>query len=871
MAQALQRGLALLHSRVIIDAPPAWMLDLDFTHAMALANPWTVGSVVLQMRAAERTLRQRASTRTVPNTDWVPLTPAADVPPLPSWAAEDEDAQKRMVVALGRLGVGAAIEAAIANEALDHCTPGGRNTETDGRMARLYNDAHLVAIWTSAHAQYVSYIQSGVEEPPCPGLNSIPNAAVEFDISDLFSRRFCQRLCAKSASPLLQILCRCTNPGSRGWDTLLDSALAESMAARSVVSNAVTIALSAMHPFIHPALRPPWNKRMCIMRIAAHRLTDADTRSQLVGTAAATKEAVRRMLASSVAAAPAMQAAFARVSHPVGLLTSPPLRLPHRGMEGAMATFARAGEALLTNDALAYHTIVKSQFHTAQRETTDAPPVAMEWDAPWLGKGTSAAHQKIPLVAVSSELWAVAFRTNFIVFWAHSMTNQMRASRLDTAQHRALHELNTCTALVNKLSEEKQLAMQRLALNHLSSGLLTMEEVAHLLGIAGVCGTSSNGGTKGPQDTLRVLSSAGAEATAQMLAFSRVAWVGEQLLVVDLGPRTKALQLKALYKRQRCPGYHVDTACHDQLPIHATHLHACVECRRVANAYYEDDQKTPASFTELGISSSMLCTQCSGPDQGETHIRCAKRSSAALRSAVAFEEEMHEKQVEFLPTDPVTVTNLLGNTSVAEQGSDNGIAARVRRDAKNALEQRAVALACGEQPMLCIPVVGRAIRLWNEWFALCSYCGAMLRVLPQNRYGGEICCRRCDAQMLGAPAPARQERKASVCRYCTATDTTRSASRWKAIKAPLDMAGENATLPSPLRSVHYCPQHWRTWLSAAHRVMPTRLILSHIAHNAKPVFSSTDKGRSADELGFDAPKGRKRRRARGEPRDAPEA
>ena len=53
--------------------------------------------------------------------------------------------------------------------------------------------------------------------------------------------------------------------------------------------------------------------------------------------------------------------------------------------------------------------------------------------------------------------------------------------------------------------------------------------------------------------------------------------------------------------------------------------------------------------------------------------------------------------------------------------------------------------------------------------------------------------------------------------------------------------------------------------------MPTRLILSHIAHNAKPVFSSTDKGRSADELGFDAPKGRKRRRARGEPKDAPEA
>jgi hypothetical protein len=106
------------------------------------------------------------------------------------------------------------------------------------------------------------------------------------------------------------------------------------------------------------------------------------------------------------------------------------------------------------------------------------------------------------------------------------------------------------------------------------------------------------------------------------------------------------------------------------------------------------------------------------------------------------------------------------------------------------------------------------------------------------------------------------ERQAAVCRYCTAEDTARSASRWKVVKAPLDTAGENSSLPPPLRTVVYCPQHWRSWLVHAHRVLPTRVILSHIAHNAKPIFS-TEKGRTADELGFDAaPKGRKRR-ARG--------
>tara|TARA_S200000501_G_scaffold284816_1_gene269104 strand:+ start:138 stop:302 length:165 start_codon:yes stop_codon:yes gene_type:complete len=52
--------------------------------------------------------------------------------------------------------------------------------------------------------------------------------------------------------------------------------------------------------------------------------------------------------------------------------------------------------------------------------------------------------------------------------------------------------------------------------------------------------------------------------------------------------------------------------------------------------------------------------------------------------------------------------------------------------------------------------------------------------------------------------------------------------------------------------------------------MPTRIILSHIAHNAKPIFS-TGANRSAAELGFDAPaKGRKRRRGKGPREEGPE-
>ena len=456
-------------------------------------------------------------------------------------------------------------------------------------------------------------------------------------------------------------------------------------------------------------------------------------------------------------------------------------------------------------------------------------------------------------------MWAVAFRANFIVFWAHCMANQIRASRLDAVQHRAIHGLNACTNLILNLSEEQQLGAQRAALSHVSAGILTIEEAAQHLGIGGVKGTSSNGGTKGTADALQALSAAGAENTAKLLAFARAAWLSEEVLIVDLGSKTKQLQLSSLFRRLgRVPLLNDDQPLNaDLLPVHATHLHACIECKRVANAHATESDKPNQTFNEMGVSSSMLCIECAGSQQGQTHIRCAKRSSAALRTAVTFEEQMESRKVESETMNVDDVRALLshqrGAASSAASSADNGVAARIRRDAKNALEQRTTALACGEQPMLKLPIVGRAIRIWNEWYALCSWCGAMLRVLPHNRFGVEICCLKCDAQMLGMDTQRGPERAVHMCRYCNKVDTERTATRWKVIKSPLDVCGENKNMPPPLRTVMYCPTHWKSWLTAAHRVLQTRVILSHIAHNAKPIFSTDNnlKRRTADELGFE--------------------
>jgi hypothetical protein len=260
----------------------------------------------------------------------------------------------------------------------------------------------------------------------------------------------------------------------------------------------------------------------------------------------------------------------------------------------------------------------------------------------------------------------------------------------------------------------------------------------------------------------------------------------------------------------------------------------------------------------------MIHTECDAARCAGTHIRCAKRSSAALRTAVQLEEEMQEKEVELMPANAEAVRRILRQPKGAASSSDSGVAARVRRDAKNALEQRVSALACGEQPMLSISIVGRALRIWGDWYALCSLCGAMLRVHPHNRFGSEICCLRCDAKMLGIDPPEAANKRSAVCRYCGASDPERSGARWKLVKAPLDFAGPNRDLPPPLRTVHYCPQHWRSWLGTAHRSLPTRVILCHLAHNAKPVFGAEVGKRPPDaELGFEPVASKKRRRGRG--------
>ena len=361
-----------------------------------------------------------------------------------------------------------------------------------------------------------------------------------------------------------------------------------------------------------------------------------------------------------------------------------------------------------------------------------------------------------------------------------------------------------------------------------------------------------------------------AHDAALLMAFTRIAALRSTVLSYDLGAQTRRKQSLAICQRlllPLSPGEDPCVAVQTRLPKHATVLYCCSECRRVVNSVQDNTGKDHA-FNELGLSASML-TIDSGACRG--HMRCAKRSSAALRTAVALEASAENLRLEqlnpvpspLLPQDlrPATVVATMctgakrkasrrrrrrrrRRRSTALRDSSSEVA-KFRRDLKSCFEQGQRATSCGDVPLVCVPILGRVIRVFGSWYALCSMCGTLARVTPASRFRNEICCLRCDFAMLAGKAAADEMRNAlpkppaSSCRFCGKVEPENGAGmKWRCMPAPADAGGRNASVPPPLRTVWYCPSHYRSWLVGAHKSMDTATIFSHLVSKARPIHGA---------------------------------
>ena len=863
-------------------ALPAWLWSLDFSHAVAAcaAHPDVPGLI----DAMDRTAQALGATE--------PAQHACGSAPTAVQRA-----------AIARLHFGAMLEALAASAAIALVpveeAPGASVDRAS--LAMLYYDAYCVAVWTSAHAEFLATLQDllcGREATdalvrdlmvPPPDLYTVANLSHLAHIGPLSERVSSPRCCAKSSQSLLAILTRVTNAGSRGWETTLLAAAKESDGAVRVCTQSIAVALSGMNPAIHPAARRPWRERFVMLR-ALRVQTTQDFKELVPKAPAAIKEAIRLHLAAVLVLDCATLEAMRYTRQPTGQLGIPPLALPHPSLAAAMHRMADAGAHMIASresSAISIQRHLVSEPRSRKKSTaslsarhTKHEAEALSYCTSWLGGRSGPLGVTVrSSVQVVSGLLSAHYRSIFIPFWLHGNHHGHRASRLDSAQYTALHNCSAAHRMCTLLSEEDFHLAERVAIGAPDASLLTVGEACALLGIRrcaneppGVpCAASSRVVQEAEADVMGLR----ARDAALLIAFARIASLRSTMLSYDLGEGTRRRQAVAICQRLMLPLSPDEDPCEAvraRLPQHATVLYCCSECRRVVNSV-QDNTGKDQPFNELGLSASMLAIDgavCSG------HMRCAKRSSAALRTAVALEAAAETLELEridpvaspLLPVDlkPATIVSTMctpskrkGGAGAASASTSSAAAlrdsssevAKFRRDLKSCFEQGQEATSCGDVPLVRVPILGRAIRVFGNWYALCSMCGALARVTPASRFRGDICCLRCDFAMLAGKEAAEEMRNAlprpppPACRFCLKVEPENGAGmKWKCVEAPVDTGGRNACVPPPLRVVWYCPSHYRSWLVTAHKTMPTPYIISHLVARARPIFGANVEAKS---------------------------
>lgn len=762
----------------------------------------------------------------------------------------------RQLSAYCRLALGEMLEAAARAWALELCSvdeiPGPTLSGARRRTARVFSDSFLVAVWTSAHAEYLQQIQCALDmmpdgatsfdiQPPPPSPLIVPHSIMSLpDLHLLLDRKLPATTskvhAGKQAAAMAQLLGRCSNASARGWETLLSETVTDGSGPVRICRLSTLSTLTGMHPCLHPASRPVWETRAKIQRV-----TDAagDTKRLVCASPTVARESVRLYLAAILSNTPATREALAAAGHTSGLLSLPPYDLPNPSLLSAMTKLADVGAGLLS--AASFGEMFESLIGSLVDESTPSATTAakgskrqkrtptralagglsVSYTTSWLGRSHPPFPKRPPLIDEVSSLVFSVYRADFLPLWRAAWETGARLGRLDTVQHAILHRRNAAQQLVDELTDDRRLYIQRCALRCTRAALLPLADVAQLLGWQPRL-----------ESSVKIADVPVARLASELLYFAKVASLKDNIISWDLGTTTRNAQIRALARRQlldvsASPTTEQIVAA---LPVASTHLLVCVECRRVANACCDRTGKLVAC-NEIGTSSSML--KIDG-DVLCGHMRCAKRSSAALRTALQLEEDARNAM---LNSDAQVSSALVSY-------DDAAVLAKLRRDVKATYEQTGSAVSCGDQPLVTVKVLGRVIKIFGTTYSLCGICGVLTLVAQENRFHGEICCQRCDAEMLTRSRPeAIDAFKAAVaplgvarrCRFCGKQDTsTVEASKWKRMAAPLDGDGLNASVPPPLRSVIYCPKHWKPWLAQAHTSLDTRVIFSHLTGEDTP-------------------------------------
>ena len=716
-------------------------------------------------------------------------------------------------------------------------------------------DAYAAAVWTTCHAAYLSLAADERQEPSPPSLHIVSNQSCEYRLANLLDGHVLTSEWAspRHAGPMQGLLVRCVNAASRGWASTLSGILKKHAGVRYAIVDAIVVCVTGLHPCLAPGDRPSSSFRLSSDRLVRLALAGDAGVELMCRHPSIVKEATRRMLCGVVSNDIALRNAALRVGNPVGRLVAPPGDVPSPGMLESMARLAHVGADLVR--ATAPTDGVDRVREILRRALVACEGVQLPDGVGGIPQWTGRSKQRPSpprLVAFAGECFATTFRVVFLPFWMRATSCGSRPHRLDEVQHRALHEASAAVRACAATGVNEEMRIHRLVLRDPAAALASVAEAAACVGVP----------LETPNAANATFDRFGAAACGRLLVYARMAWLCEQIVVVDLGRRTRYLHLAAISWRY----LGADESCVDevtgtvsqleervrQLPSHITHLCVCAECRRVANCTPETRKRIrqDETFLETGVSSVTVARDPTGNEAPELY--CSKRSSAALRTAIVASAAASHRRVDEdvvrqtgrLQGDRADDSQTSTDGAMAAMAHDGGVASRMRRDCKRAFEQRRKAEACGETPLLLVQLVGRTVRIYGSWYSLCSFCASVLRVLPHNRIDAEIACLHCQETLQsasttsqshrGAPSTGSSACEGPTCRFCDRVAPLRGR-KYTTYHSPNDVAGVNRRRPSALRTTSWCPTHNRMWMRDALMVMTTPQILAHLVMRARPV------------------------------------
>jgi len=811
---------------------------------------------------------------------------------VPTWlivksGSQDMEQSIHEIIATCRMTYGAMLEAFARKKALDTISPTHIPTSAKDEQvfSRCCSDAYLCGLWTDAHAVYAarvigtSFMKKQLSNDrvavgiPCVRLTRSVSALPL--IADQFVRFFNGKSFKADGQTksLMILLVRCTQSGSRGWEPSLKSAISNT-AVRNVCNGLLLACCVGMHPQLHPMCRPTWQRRHITLALL-ESVINTHSSAILLACNSAVKECMRIYLCSLMNDIPAMRSATASCGLGIGLFTSSPVGIANSSLHAAAQNLVNGGEAAAKAIAEARkskHPINLKQIFineiqkcmggelrsrkrtllTARKflaASAKFQPIDVVYGPSWVSRGQPTYLEDVcgvPMAMdIARDVLSKNFRMQFIPFWLHGHANGSRIGRLNRWQYQHMHENAPSHRVTALLNDAQILSMFRKMTQNRLSSFISVHELAQSVGVDGD-NLQKFEACKNVTAAISILMNCDAESGAKFLTYCKLASLKEKFLAYDLGPRTRKMQLKALGLR-----YELEDSANIEadLPPHASNIYWCTECNRVPNACVEGGSKN-VLHNEVGVSQTMQRVAGLG---GDSDIRCARRSSAALRTAQQKARNSITNMVEFVDVECDKLRSAL------EENGDVCHTARIRRDVKGCSEQQEHVIACGDTPMLKVSLIGKCIRICANWYALCSHCASIMKVDQSMRFGCELSCRRCDLSMLNGGNTHRsvppamdttfcfQGEKTLRCRFCgKKPPSTMSASRFKFVRAPLDATGRNKRLPPPLRTAAYCSSHWRPWVGAAHKTMPMNVILAHISEKAMPVFGA-DSGRRATE------------------------